>query len=218
MLAVLGGLSYMAVMVSGAVTIGFFVLLVVLLGLAFARSRVSATITGPDGLVVRRLFETRRTAWPDIQDIKVETRSVWTVKAREVRRAAVAFDRGGHRIALPNLDEANVSALDDEVRRVRALWERRRGEDWTPESGAAAAMERSARDTERRSAWLLGSVLTLGLLFCVAASIVAGLTGAPIAVVVFFAVIPVLAGGTGLLVFLAQRRRAQQPAPDAPEE
>ncbi|HSV66012.1 MAG TPA: PH domain-containing protein [Mycobacteriales bacterium] len=211
LLAIVAGLAYGAANgVSLVVVAGPAAVLIVLLAWGYARGRLSATITGPDRLTLRRPFGSRTLQWPDIQAIELETQPVWTAQARQLRNAAVAYDRQGRRIALPGVDDTHVASLDDEVRALRALWQRRRGEGWEAAPGATAAMDQARRGAHRRSAWLMGSVVAMGLLFCALVIVVVVLTGGPVAALVLMGILPVAAGGAAFVVALHRQKKAGQ--------
>jgi hypothetical protein len=93
-----------------------------------------ATITGPDHVVVQRLFGSHRTAWSDIVAIEIAS-TPGTIGTRNAPfDFAVLQDRDGHRIVLPWVNGNAVPDLHAEVRALRELWKQLRGDDWSPTS------------------------------------------------------------------------------------
>jgi hypothetical protein len=118
---------------------------VALLVLVFGMLR-RLTVVDQDHVTVRWV-RTRRTAWHDILDIRIEQTRLDGRPIREV----VLYDRDSRRIVLPNLVRRGRS-VDEEVRAIRETWEQRRGEEWTPEpavtEGAKAKSEAGKRVAE----------------------------------------------------------------------
>ncbi|MGY0062476.1 PH domain-containing protein [Streptomyces sp. LZ34] len=100
----------------------------------------SVTVVNEDHVAVRRLFRTRRTAWCDIQGIEIEGNPGAMVDQTQPTGIVVVHHRDGRRITLPHLHDRRGLSVYQEVSAMREMWERRRGEDWTPRPGAEAAV------------------------------------------------------------------------------
>jgi hypothetical protein len=208
--AILAGLSYAAANgVPIPFVLGLLALLVALLVWGYTRTRLSATITGPEHLVVRRPPGSRTLPWRDVQEITVEPQAVWTAQAREPRSVAVVYDREGHRIVLPNIDNRSVASPEDEVWTLRELWEAGRGEGWQPAPRIATAIEGAQRVKGRRGGWLLISALAMGLLFCALVVVLVIVTDGPIVALILMGVLPVAAAGTAFAVLMSRQKDAE---------
>ncbi|MFD8523743.1 PH domain-containing protein [Streptomyces capillispiralis] len=105
----------------------------------------AATIVHEDHIAVRRLFRTRRTAWSDVLGIGVED--------DPSSSRTMLLDREGRLFALPG----GVGAQPAEVRAIKDVWVRSRGEGWTaPAEGFVSAARR------RASAMVSAVFLTVG--------------------------------------------------------
>ena len=120
------------------VTLGLLVMLVIAFALLVVAFKRSATITGPDHIVVQNAFGTKRTAWAEIQAIEVQSNPAALLETNKPREYVVVYDSSGRVVQLPHVDAKSVPALHDEVRTLRGLWEQLRGgasgfklhEDW----------------------------------------------------------------------------------------
>ncbi|KAK1178599.1 PH domain-containing protein [Streptomyces sp. NBS 14/10] len=132
-----------------AVVASVYFLLVVVTG-------ASRTVVDEDHVAVRRLFRTRRTAWRDIQAIEIEGYPYSLVPRTQPAAIVVVRDRDGRKITLPHLHDKRGLSVHQEVLAMRAIWERRRGDDWTPlpdaETTVAEEAEAEAR-TRRDRPW-----------------------------------------------------------------
>jgi hypothetical protein len=109
----------------------------------------AATIVHEDHIAVRRLFRTRRTAWSDVLGIGVED--------DPSSSRTMLLDREGRLFALPG----GVGAQPAEVRDIKDVWVRSRGEGWTaPAEGFVSAARQ--RDSARGSAMVLAVFSTVG--------------------------------------------------------
>ncbi|MEU6208059.1 PH domain-containing protein [Micromonospora musae] len=109
----------------------------------------AATIVYQDHIAVRQLFRTRRTAWSDVSSIEIEN--------NPASSRTMLLDREGRLFALPG----GVGAQAHEVRVIKDIWERRRGEGWTPPAeGAVLAAQHWARSRESAIVWAV--FLTVG--------------------------------------------------------
>ncbi|MFD2277969.1 hypothetical protein ACFSUJ_01125 [Streptomyces lusitanus] len=106
--------------------IAVIVLLAVWVAAAYRRA---ATILYEDHILIRTAFTTRRVAWEDVQEIRNE-RNPGADQHNLPKSVMVLYDRDGRRLALPHLSEWAVDSLDEELRVLRDMWTRRRGEDW----------------------------------------------------------------------------------------
>ncbi|GHH70808.1 hypothetical protein GCM10018793_05410 [Streptomyces sulfonofaciens] len=145
--------------------LGLPLLLVVLLLLVRAAARRSATLTDAEGITVVTALGSRRTAWRDVQAIEIQTVPVAVKGPGSVTETVVIHDGTGRRSLLPHLDDRAVFALHEEVRELRALWERRRGPGWAPAPGTAERVARARRGIERSRAWIAGTAAGLGGMF-----------------------------------------------------
>ncbi|WP_431045700.1 PH domain-containing protein [Streptomyces sp. P1-3] len=103
--------------------------LVVLLVAAVWRSM---TIVDQDHVAVRRVFRTRRTAWCDIQAIEIDGNAAAVADETQPTGIVTIYDRDGRRFTLPHLHDRRGLSVYQEVLAMREMWERQRGEDWTP--------------------------------------------------------------------------------------
>lgn len=203
------------------VTLGLLVMLVIAFALLVVAFKRSATITGPDHIVVQNAFGTKRTAWAEIQAIEVQSNPAALLETNKPREYVVVYDSSGRVVQLPHVDAKSVPALHDEVRTLRGLWEQLRGADWTPMPEVAAKVDRSRRRTDRVSAWLVGFVAAMGalvvtmvvLLALVVAGAMDGLSGPAAAILSpkLFIVVPVVVFVVTVTVSLARRRRRSDP-------
>lgn len=126
----------------------------------------AATTVYEDHIAVRTLLRTRRTAWADVVFLDGES--------ERYPCRALLLDRDGRLSALPQ-----VGTQHDRVRHVRDVWERFRGEGWTPPTDAfIRAAQR--RDQARSSALVWAIMLTVGSILAILAAVflVVGLTSA----------------------------------------
>ncbi|MFF1921205.1 hypothetical protein ACFVW8_11610 [Streptomyces sp. NPDC058221] len=144
------------------VLLGLPVLLVVLYVLMRVAARRSATITGPEHVLVRVPFRTRRTTWRDIQAIEIHSNPAAVGDSNVMAEYAVLYDCHGRQTSLPHLNSRAQLALHDEVRDLRALWERLRGDDWVALPEVAAKVVKVRRTTDRARAWTVASLAAGG--------------------------------------------------------
>ncbi|MEU5640670.1 PH domain-containing protein [Streptomyces milbemycinicus] len=111
-----------------------------------------ASRTGLDEehVAVRRLFRTRRTAWRDIQAIEIDAYPHRLVHRTQPAAIVVVRHRDGRKITLPHLHDKRGLSVHQEVLAMHAIWERRRGDDWTPLSDAETTAAEEA-ETEART-------------------------------------------------------------------
>ncbi|CAL9471228.1 hypothetical protein SUDANB176_02845 [Streptomyces sp. enrichment culture] len=109
----------------------------------------AATVVHDDHIAVRRLLRTRRTAWSDVLALGIES--------GPAPSRTLLLDRESRLFALPG----GVGARSDEVRAIKDVWERSRGEGWTAptEAFVLAAKNRAAA---RSSALVRAGFLTVG--------------------------------------------------------
>ncbi|MFD8387246.1 PH domain-containing protein [Streptomyces sp. NPDC059679] len=150
--AVLGPASEEGMPVAAMVLAVSVVPLVFVLFVGFCLNR---TVVDEDHVAVRRVFRTRRTAWRDIQGIEIEGDPAAVAEGRQPTGTVVVHHRDGRRIALPYLYDRPGLPVHQEVMAMRATWERRRGDDWTPlsEAEAAAAKAETEARTRRDRPW-----------------------------------------------------------------
>lgn len=131
----------------------------------------SATIVEPDRITVRDMG-TRRMAWRDITAIEIEENPIVSDGKTKYVECVAVYSRDGRRTVLPNLADSRKRSMHREARVIREIWERGRGEDWTPDPAATdAGKARSAAGARIEGAalgamgWGLTAVrmLTLGI-------------------------------------------------------
>ncbi|MDW6063384.1 PH domain-containing protein [Streptomyces sp. FXJ1.4098] len=144
---VLGSASEEGIPVAAMVLAASVVPLVLVLLVGFCLSR---TVVDEDHVAVRRVFRTRRTAWRDIQGIEIEDGTAAVVDGGQPTGTVVVHHRDGRRIALPYLYDRPGRSVHQEVLAMRATWERRRGDDWTPLSEAEAAAAKAETDARTK--------------------------------------------------------------------
>jgi hypothetical protein len=155
------------------------VFLVLLFLLMVTASRRLATFTGPAGITVKRPFGVRGTAWPDIQAIEIHSDPSAAVDSGVIAEYVVLYDRDGRRVLLPHLNSKTVPTLRDDVARLRALWERLRGEDWVALPAVAEKIAATRRSTNRQRGVVVGVAVWAGVvLFGLVLFLVLLLTGA----------------------------------------
>ena len=116
----------------------------------------STTIVYQDHIAVRLLFRTRRTIWSDVLSIETDENPA---PAR-----TLLLDRKGRLFPLLG----GVGAQAHEVRAIKDIWERSRGEDWSPPAEATVlAAQHRTRAHEAARGWAIclaaGSLLVLVL-------------------------------------------------------
>ncbi|MFJ6569827.1 hypothetical protein ACIQNU_20625 [Streptomyces sp. NPDC091292] len=152
------------------VLLGLPVVLAVLLGGLWLAAKRTATLTGPKNIVVQGPLAHRVTAWQDVQAIEVVSNAAGVADAKAVREYVVVYDRTGRATMLPHLNDKTVFSVEEEVRQLRELWERLRGDDWAPLPEVAAKVARAHRRSDRARAWIVsvmvagGSAVLTGLL------------------------------------------------------
>lgn len=199
------------------VLLGLPVLLVVLYVLLRGAVKRSATVTGPEHVLVRVPFRTRITAWRDIQAIEIHANPAAVGDSNVMAEYAVLYDCHGRQMALPHLNSRVVLALHEEVRDLRTLWERLRGDDWVPLPEVAAKIVKVRRTTDRARAWTVASLAAMGAMVATAVLfVVLVLTGAlddlegPMAVLLspgMVVVVPVVVCAAVLVSYSRRRRR-----------
>jgi hypothetical protein len=145
-------------------------------------ARVSATVTGADGVAIRGLLRTRRFGWPDIQDIRIEVNPAALAGYNAPRHIAVLYTTGGRRVPLPHVNERNLDrfqpSLTAEVEAIRATWLDRRGPQWAPVPSVRRMVEDRVR--YQVSSWTVGAFAAMLAVPVAAVIVVVGLfTGAP---------------------------------------
>lgn len=121
----------------------------------------AATIVYRDHIVVRQLFRTRKAVWSDVLSIEIEN--------NPGSSRTMLLDREGRLFPLPG----GVGAQAHEVRAIKDIWERSRGEGWMPPDEAIIlAAQYRARAQTSAIVWAtflaVGSFLALlvsGLVF-----------------------------------------------------
>lgn len=138
---------------SFAVAIPFaaFAALFLTLMLGFVRS---GTVVGPEHITVRDMGM-RRTAWRDVIAIEVEDSAVEGTKPLE---CVAIYHRDGRRIVLAGLTGSRTLSVHREVRAIREMWERRRGEDWTPRPALIEVAKAKSAAWERTEGALQGAL------------------------------------------------------------
>ena len=134
--------------------------------LMLIRARRSATITSRDGIIIQGLLRTRRFAWRDVRDIRVEPSPGPGTARFAPKKAAVLYGRRGKRTILPYLNDVTLAdrglSLHAEVEHMRGLWQQLRGEDWVaaPGAGRTAASHAKTAGRARYPAifWLAGFI------------------------------------------------------------
>ncbi|MFF9483792.1 PH domain-containing protein [Streptomyces sp. NPDC014676] len=131
----------------------------------------ASTTADLKGIRVRGFVGTRRLAWGEIQDIRVEVNPGAGAQQGPARTDFVsyAYRADGRRVPLMYLDDATVD-LEREVGVLRAAWEELRGEDWTRSPDVARRIERGeARRLALMSgfAWAMLSFVPLMVLMFV---------------------------------------------------
>ncbi|WP_143676035.1 PH domain-containing protein [Streptomyces milbemycinicus] len=113
----------------------------------------SRTVIDEDHVAVRRLFRTRRTAWRDIQAIEIEGYPHRLVHGTQPAAIVVVRHRDGRKITLPHLHDKRGLSVHQEVLAMHAIWERRRGDNWTPPSDAETTAAEEAETETETEAW-----------------------------------------------------------------
>lgn len=191
------------------VLFGLPVVVLALIGFLYVAHRRSGTLTSPDQIAIRTMFGTRTYAWPDIQAIEIEGNPSAIGSANVAHQMVAIYDRTGRRILLPHVDSRRHPALNEELDRLRALWERHRGTDWTSSPEVAGKVDKAHRSINRASAWIVAMLAGFGtfMIFSVVVVIMvlSGVTDIP------SAVYPGAAVGASVVVLvavlLARRRR-----------
>ncbi|WP_419998760.1 hypothetical protein [Streptomyces boninensis] len=114
----------------------------------------SATIVEQDRITVRDAG-TRSVAWRDITAIAVEENFIGGGKTAE---CIAVYTRDGRRLVLPNIAGIPTLSVQQEAQAIRATWERRRGEDWTPQPAAVEAGKERAAAGQRIEASIVGAM------------------------------------------------------------
>ncbi|XVQ16303.1 PH domain-containing protein [Spirillospora sp. CA-255316] len=104
-------------------------LLVGFIALYVGANMWARTYVSRDRILKRGLFQTVATPWQAIQGIEIERRGK--------NPYVVIYDYQGRRIALPHLRSSEAD-IDEEVRALREIWEKRRGPHWKPIPEVAA--------------------------------------------------------------------------------
>jgi len=73
------------------------------------------------------------------------------------------YDRSGHRVVLPYLQNRKGMWLPDEVWAIRQIWLERRGDDWEPVEAAAIAMMEQRRKTKKLDVRMIGFIIGIFL-------------------------------------------------------
>ncbi|MFJ3642787.1 PH domain-containing protein [Streptomyces sp. NPDC090108] len=159
-LAVLGlrGLTHsgLPLRLAGGCALGAALLATARTALLLWRGR---TLTGPDGISVRRALTGRTWAWADVYDIRVET--VPDDRDHVRKQLTYLYDTRGRRFLLPQLDDWQLDDPPAEVARLRTAVARYRGTAWTPRPETEALIRRRAA---HRKAWtwaFFGAAFTL---------------------------------------------------------
>ena len=132
----------------------------------------SSTRADACGLETTWLWMRRRTAWSDVQEVRIEATLGAEAFEVGVTRYAVVYDTAGRRRRLPCVDNMNLTLrrrdLDDEVEAMHAAWQRHRGPGWRPAAAVIARIrerERYGGPVERASlAAVAGTVVACALL------------------------------------------------------
>ncbi|MFJ9818559.1 hypothetical protein ACIRU3_25530 [Streptomyces sp. NPDC101151] len=194
------------------------VLLLLFLLMRIAAGRI-ATLTGPDGITVKRPFGARSTAWPDIQAIEVQSDPSAVVDTGVIAEHVVLYDRDGRQMLLPHINSKTVFALNEDVVELRALWERLRGKDWVALPEVVEKMARTRRRMNGQRAVLAGvaawgGVMVVGLVLFLVLLLTGALDGieesTPALGAVALAVVGVVVG------VMFGRRVARKGEPSAP--
>ncbi|MGW4763790.1 PH domain-containing protein [Streptomyces pseudogriseolus] len=199
------------------VTISVITVIVLLAVWVAAAYRRAATILYEDHILIRTAFGTRRVAWEDVQEIRNE-RNPGADQHDLPKRVMVLYDRDGRRVGLPHLSEWAVDSLDEELRVVRDLWTRRRGEGWAPLPAVTAKLNAVTAKSEKAAEQLglvsiavggcaVWPVLAVFLILGLNTDVLDGMSGNVMAVVLV-SVFPAVS----LLVYvpLALRRRRRR--------
>jgi hypothetical protein len=70
----------------------------------------------------------------------------------------VIYSRDGRRIVLPDLVGSRTMSVHHELRTLREIWERQRGEDWIPQPTAIEVAKEESAARERIEATILGAM------------------------------------------------------------
>lgn len=204
--------AWVKALVTGAV-LGFAAWLIT----ASARA---ATLVDHSGLQVRGFLGTRRLAWKDIQEIRVEVSAGAVFQENGAERLAYAYGPGGRRVQLMYVDDARVH-LDSEIAFLRHTWHTLRGDGWEPVAGLA---DRIRRGEARRLALLAGLVpaifcvflLILGLIVDLFVDLPDGLETVLSPLILFGVIMPVLSVGAASLAYWRRRFVGQHQPFDTP--
>lgn len=102
-----------------------------------------------DGGITIRWLRTRRLAWPDLLAVELEHNVPASAERKRPVMGVVVYHRDGRRLTLPNVIDTRGLVAHREVQAIREVWERRRGEDWTPRPEVTAAARAKADAAER---------------------------------------------------------------------
>lgn len=112
------------------------------------------TIVDDAGITIRWL-RTRRLLWPDVIAVEVEHNAPVSAQRKRPVMGAVVYHRDGRRLMLPDVIDSRGLVAHREVQVIREVWERRRGEEWTPRPEVTAAARATVDAAERRESALV---------------------------------------------------------------
>jgi hypothetical protein len=119
----------------------------------------SATIVEQDRITVRDAG-IRRPAWRDITAIEIEENLIPNAVGGRAKtlESIVIYSRDGRRIVLPDVVGSRTMSVHHELRTLREIWERQRGEDWIPQPTAIEVAKEESAARERIEATILGAM------------------------------------------------------------
>ncbi|WBB62334.1 hypothetical protein O7599_07330 [Streptomyces sp. WMMC500] len=121
--------------------------------LAFCVVR-GVTVVDDDGLTIRWL-RTRRLAWRELVAVELEHNAPASAERKRPVMGVVVYHRDGRRVSLPNVIDTRGLQAHREVQAIREVWERHRGEDWTPRPELTEAARAKVDASERNETELV---------------------------------------------------------------